>query len=62
MLLSRHQNAEQNHIVKIVSEYSITKAQGNQVGQKWNGIYQLLVYADDVNIRGDNIYTMKKSI
>jgi hypothetical protein len=33
----------------------------NQVELKLNGIYQLLVYSDDVNLLGDNIYTVKKN-
>jgi hypothetical protein len=39
-------------------EYDIRKAQENQVGMKLNGIYQLLSYADDVNLLGDNIATI----
>jgi hypothetical protein len=27
--------------------------------RKFNGIYQLLDYSDDVNVRGDNIDTIK---
>jgi hypothetical protein len=32
----------------------------NQVGLKLNGTHQLLAYADDVNLLGDNIDTVKE--
>jgi hypothetical protein len=37
------------------------KVQENQVGLKLNGTHQLLAYADDVNLLGDNIDTLQKS-
>jgi hypothetical protein len=37
------------------------KVQENQVGLKLNRIHQLLVYADDVNLLGDNVDNIKKN-
>jgi hypothetical protein len=37
------------------------KVKENQVGLKLDGIHQLLVYADNVNLLGDNIATVKKN-
>jgi hypothetical protein len=37
------------------------KVRGNQVGLKLNGTYQLLAYADDMNLLGDNVDTIKKN-
>jgi hypothetical protein len=43
-------------------EYAIKKVQENHMGLKLNDTYQLLAYADDVNLLGDNIGTVDKNI
>jgi retron-type reverse transcriptase len=42
-------------------EYAIRKVQENQAGLKLNGTHQVLAYADDVNLLGDNIDTINKN-
>jgi hypothetical protein len=42
-------------------EYAVRRVQANQEGSKLNGIHQLLVYADDVNILGRSVHAVKKN-
>ena len=41
-------------------EYAIRRVQVNQDRLKLNGTHQVLAYADDVNILGGSVHTVKK--
>jgi len=54
-------NALSPMLFNFVLEYAIKRVQVNQDGLKLNGTRQLLAYADDVNILGGSIHTLKEN-
>jgi hypothetical protein len=57
----KHGDALSPQLLSFPLQYAIRKFQENQLGLKLNGTHQLLAYADDVNVPGDNTDTIKKN-
>jgi hypothetical protein len=57
----KQRNALSPLFFDIALEYAIRKIQKNQEGLKLNGTHQLLAYADDINILGENVDTIQKN-
>jgi hypothetical protein len=57
----RQGGALSTYLLNFALGYAIRMVQVNPVGSKLNGTNQQLVYADDVNIVGGSIHTIKKN-
>ena len=54
-------NASSPKLFNFALDYAIRWVQVNQDACKFNCTYQLLVYADDVNIMGGRVHTIKRN-
>ena len=48
-------------LFNLALEYAIRRVRVNQDGLQLNGTHQLLVYADEVNILGGSVHTVKEN-
>jgi hypothetical protein len=52
---------QEDVLSSLLFNYAIRNGQETQVRLKLNGTHQLLAYANDVNLMGDNIDTIKET-
>jgi len=48
-------------LFSFASVYAVRRVQVNQDGLKLNGTHQLLAYADDCNVLGGSVHTVKEN-
>jgi hypothetical protein len=48
-------------LFNVALEYAIRKVRENQASLELNGTHQILVYADDINLLGDSLNTIKEN-
>jgi hypothetical protein len=56
----KHGDALSPFLFNFAVEFVVRRVQIKQDSSKLNGANQFLVYADDVNILGGSVYTIKK--
>ncbi|KAJ4451727.1 hypothetical protein ANN_03197 [Periplaneta americana] len=61
LVLDNLEFTEMGHCRKPHAEYAIRKFQDNRQDLEFNGLHQLLVYADDVNMLRENPQTIREN-